>query len=80
MSKTPRTDAAYIEADQIEYATDADVTIAMRDFARDLERENDELRKDKARLELYAGILEEHLDPIGLGKAQHIAAQQEATK
>jgi hypothetical protein len=39
-----------------------------------------ELRKDKARLELYAGILEEHLDPIGLGKAQHIAAQQEATK
>ena len=40
----------------------------------------DELRKDKVRLELYAGILEEHLDPIGLGKAQHIAAQQEATK
>ena len=39
-----------------------------------------ELRKDKARLELYAGILEELLDPIGLGKAQHIAAQQEATK
>lgn len=39
-----------------------------------------ELRKDKVRLELYAGILEEHLDPIGLGKAQHIAAQQEATK
>jgi hypothetical protein len=45
-----------------------------------LERENAELRRDKARLELYAGILEEHLDPIGLGKAQHIAAQQEATK
>jgi hypothetical protein len=40
----------------------------------------EQLRKDKARLELYVGILEEHLDLIGLGKAQHIAAQQEATK
>jgi len=49
MSTTPRTDAAYFEADEIEHATDADVTIAMRDFARDLERENAELRTDGQR-------------------------------
>ena len=45
MSITPRTDAAYFEADEIEHATDADVTIAMRDWARELECENARMRE-----------------------------------
>jgi hypothetical protein len=64
----------------VETADEIKSKISFLSILTRLERENAELRKDKARLELYAGILEEHLDSIGLGKAQHIAAQQEATK
>jgi hypothetical protein len=54
MSATPRTDAAYFEADEIEHATDADVTIAMRDFARELECENARLRASLIGLAYWA--------------------------
>jgi len=81
MSTTPRTDAAYFEADEIEHATDADVTIAMRDFARELECENARLRETlEAALqaaELDASCNSEELRQVRKELARTVSAMAE---
>ncbi len=44
MNSTPRTDAEYLSLDEMDHMSDEDRIIAMRDFARQLERENAALR------------------------------------
>jgi hypothetical protein len=69
MSTTPRTDAAYFEADEIEHATDADVTIAMRDFARELECENARLLAALQRIVALGARMPEDAEEVCIAKA-----------
>jgi len=69
MTPTPRTDAAYFEADEIEHATDADVTIAMRDFARELECENARLRAALERIVALGARMPEDAEEVCIAKA-----------
>jgi hypothetical protein len=50
MNSTPRTDAEYLSLDEMDHMSDEDRIIAMRDFARQLERELAEASKMLYRL------------------------------
>ena len=51
MNDTPRTDTEYLSLDEMDHLSDEDRIIGMRDFARELERELAEAKKNFIRLE-----------------------------
>lgn len=77
MSITPRTDEAYFEADSVEYATEADVTIAMRDFARQLEVELLAARAELTRLRANAAVIRGELEEIRKALQESMSYQRE---